>query len=302
MGTSRRHIRRRLPAALVVVLALAALGPAAAADRTVTIASSGFIPRDVTIAAGDSVTWRNTDTKAHQVSFDKAPCNLTIQAGASASCTFRAGGKFNYRDPAQPGGSFRGSVTVTGARTSVTLSASPRVARFAASVTLAGVVSSQQAGEAVTVFGQECGKTAFTRLGEVPTTAGGNWTFVVKPTLNTVYRARWRTTDSPAGPVNVRPIVRLSRVGSRFTVRVTAAQAFTGKLVLFQRYRPALKRWATLKRVKLGAARTPTAGTFVTSARFRNRVRLGWRLRALLPQAQAGACYVAAPSNTLRIR
>jgi hypothetical protein len=44
------------------------------------------------------------------------------------------------------------------------------------------------------------------------------------------------------------------------------------------------------------------AGTVVTPASFRSRVRRGWRLRAFLPQAQAGTCYAAAPSNTLRVR
>lgn len=292
---------RRAVSAIAVILALIVLASAAAADRPVTISSTGFAPRDVTVAAGDTVTWRNTDNKVHRVVFDKQPCNLTIQAGASASCTFRAGGKFTYRDPSQAG-SFRGTVTVTGPRTSVTLSPSPRLAAFAAPVTLSGVISSQEAGQAVSVLAQECGKTTFAQLGTATTTTGGNWTFVVKPALNTVYRARWRTTDSPTSTVNVRPAIRLTRLGSRFTVRVTAAQAFTGKLVFLQRYRAAVKRWATLKRVKLGAAATPKAGTFVTSARFRSRVRKGWRLRVLLPQPQAGTCYVAGTSNTLRVR
>jgi len=83
---------------------------------------------------------------------------------------------------------------------------------------------------------------------------------------------------------------------------MTKRPAITGKLALFQRYRATVKRWATLKRITLGAATTPSAGTVITSARFRNRVRKGWRLRLFLPQAQAGACYLAAPSNTLRIR
>lgn len=291
---------RRLLLAATAVLALTALGSATAADRTVMITRTGFVPADVTIAAGDTVTWRNTDTAAHQVAFNGTPCSLTIQPGASGTCTFRAGGRFNYRDPSQQG-SFRGTVTVTGARASVTLASRP-TATFAAPVTLSGVISSQQAGESVVVQGQECGKTAFTRLGAATTTAGGNWTLVVKPTINTVYQARWRTNTSSAATVKVRPAIRLSRVRSRFTARVTAAQSFTGKTVLFQRYRPAVRRWATLKRVTLGAATTPTAGTFVTTARFRARIRQGWRVRVLLPQAQAGTCYLAAPSNTLRIR
>jgi plastocyanin len=288
--------------AAVLVLALAALPSATAADRAVTIASTGFVPQDVTVAAGDSVTWRNTDTKPHQVTFDKVSCNLVIAAGLSGSCTFRAGGKFNYRDPTQPGGSFRGSVTVTGPKTSVTLSPSRTIVPFTAPVTLSGVVSSQQTGQSVAVSAQECGKTAFTQLGSATTTAGGNWTFTVKPGLNTVYRARWRTTDSATATVKVSPKIRLARLRSRFIVRISARQGFVGKAVLFQRYRTAVRRWATLKRVTLGAVMPPVAGTVVTSGSFRSRVRRGWRLRVLLPQPQAGTCYVSAASNTLRVR
>jgi plastocyanin len=293
---------RKLAVALAAVIALAALGSAAAADRAVTITGTGYVPGDLTVAAGDSVTWTNSDTKVHQVVFDKSPCNLTITPAARASCKFLAGGKFNYRDPSAPGGKFRGTITVTGAKSAVTLTSSRQTAAFAAPVTLTGVVSSQAAGEKVTVSAQECGKTAFTRVNDATTTAGGNWTLAVKPTIKTAYRAGWRTTESPAAAVGVRPALRLRRVGARFDARLTAAQAFTGKFVLFQRYRPALRRWTTIKRATLGAATTPSAGTVVTSARFRSRVRKGWRLRLFLPQTQAGACYLAAPSNALRIR
>jgi plastocyanin len=292
---------RRLVLATAAILALFALGSAAAADRAVTITRTGFVPSDLTINAADTVTWTNTDTTVHRVVFDKSPCNLTIQPGSRGTCSFPAGGRFNYRDPSQ-GGSFRGTIMVTGPRTAVTLTAARLTTAFGAALALKGVVSNQQAGERVTVSAQECGKTSFTRLNDVTTSTGGSWTFTVKPTIKTVYRARWRTTDSAAVTVNVRPVVRLSRRGGRFTARVTAAQAFTGKTLVFQRYRSAVRRWATIKRVTLGAATAPTAGTFVTSARFRSRVRKGWRLRVLLPQPQAGTCYLAAASNTLRVR
>jgi plastocyanin len=288
--------------AAVLVLALAALPSAGAADRAVTITGTGFSPSAVTVAVGDSVTWTNADSRVHEVAFDKTQCNLVIATGASRSCTFRAGGKFNYRDPTQPGGRFRGSVTVTGPKTSVTLAPSRKASTFLAPVTLRGVISSQATGESVAVSAQECGKTGFTQVGSATTTVGGNWTFIVKPGLNTVYRARWRTTDSPAATVQVSPKVRLTRVGSRFTVRVSATHGFLGKLVFFQRYRPALRRWATLRRVRLASVRPPVAGAIVTSGSFRSRVRKGWRLRVVLPRAQTGTCYVSAASNTLRIR
>lgn len=292
---------KRLSIAVVAALALAALGTATAANQTVTITATAFTPADVTVNVGETVTWRNTDTKSHQVRFDRQPCNLTIAAGQTASCTFRSGGRWNYQDRTQQP-RLRGTVTVNGPRSSVTLAAPRPTATFGAPLTLGGVVSSQATGETVSVSAQECGKTAFTQLGSGTTGAGGAWTFTVRPKINTVYRARWRTTDSSTTTVKVRPAIRLTRSGSRFTARVTAAQSFTGKTVALQRYRAAVRRWATLKRVTLGASTSPAAGTFVTTARFRSRIRRGWRLRVLLPQAQAGACYLAAPSNTLRVR
>lgn len=292
---------RKLIVVIAGAVALTGLGTAGAAERLVSITRTGFVPSDVTIAAGDTVTWRNADTQAHRVVFDRAPCNLTIAPGASGSCTFRSAGKFNYRDPSQ-GGNFRGTVTVTGAQRTVTLSASRNTVRYGGSVTLSGAVSSQQAGEAVTVTAQECGKPAFTRLDAATTTAGGNWALTVKPTINTTYQVRWRTAESATTLVKVMPAIRLTRSGGRFTVRVTAAQAFTGKLVTFQRYRAVVRRWVTVKRATLRSATTPSAGTMVTSTRFRARVRRGWRVRVFLPQSQAGTCYRAAPSNTLRIR
>jgi len=288
--------------AAVLVLALAALPSATAADRAVAIAGTGFSPSAVTVAVGDSVTWNNADSRVHEVAFDKTPCNLVVAPGTSRSCTFRAGGKFNYRDPTVPGGRFRGSVTVTGPKTSVTLAPSRKVSPYLAPATLSGVISSQATGESVAVSAQECGKTTFTQLGTATTTTGGNWTFIIKPGLNTVYRARWRTTDSPNATVQVTPTLRLTRVRSRFTVRVSASHGFLGKLVFFQRYRAGVRRWATLKRVKLATVKPPVAGTIVTSATFRGSVRRGWRLRVLFPQAQVGTCYLSAASNTLRVR
>src|SRR4029453_4192554 len=282
--TMRLHAFRTVFFAIAASVALIALSPAGAADRGVVITSNGFVPADVTIAAGDSVTWKNTDVAVHQVEVAKTACKLTVPPGPTASCTFP------------------GTLTGTGARASVTLSSARALSVYAAPLTLSGVVSSQAAGETVTVQNQDCGKTAMTRLGTAQTPTGGHWTFTVRPTINTVYQARWRTNDSAKVAVKVSPKLRLTRSGRRFTARATAAQALTGKTIVFQRYRAAVRRWATVKRVRLGAATTPTAGTFVTSARVRSAVRRGWRVRVLLPQAQAGACYAAGTSNTLRIR
>ena len=65
-------MRKILLGLLVAVAAVAAIvvSFASAATVTITIAPTGFVPRNVTITSGDTVTWRNTDTVAHQVVVD----------------------------------------------------------------------------------------------------------------------------------------------------------------------------------------------------------------------------------------
>jgi hypothetical protein len=106
---------------------------------------------------------------------------------------------------------------------------------------------------------------------------------------------------SSAVTVNVKPLLRLSRVGHhRYSLSVSAAQSFTGKVATFQRFRPALKRWVKVKRVPLGASVAGTAPTMVTSAKFRSGLRAHLRVRASLGPRQIGSCYLAGQSNTVR--
>ena len=52
----------------VCALALAGFAVASlSALKTVQIRSTGFVPRTVTVAGGDTVRWRNVDTVRHQV-------------------------------------------------------------------------------------------------------------------------------------------------------------------------------------------------------------------------------------------
>jgi len=60
-------IMRRLLLGLVAALALGATAPAHAATVNVTITKDGFVPRDVTVQVGETVTWTNADASVHQV-------------------------------------------------------------------------------------------------------------------------------------------------------------------------------------------------------------------------------------------
>jgi hypothetical protein len=183
---------------------------------------------------------------------------------------------------------------------SLTLAASPLSVTYGGTTTLSGKVSLQRAGEDVDILAQECGTTAFKRLASVPTTSGGTFTYAAKPTKNTAYRARLRGSTSPTLQIKVAPVVKLRKIRlGRYSFTVTAADSFVGKYVVFQRLRNG--KWVTLKaRVTLKTVKTTTAPTQVSSSTLRIRMKRGLRLRAVLPQAQAGTCYVATKSLTIR--
>ena len=119
--------------------------------------------------------------------------------------------------------------------------------------------------------------------------------------MNTSYRSSWRNATTAPFAAKVAPAVSLKRVrAGRFTASVTAAQSFVGKYVVLQRYAKARKAWKTVKRVTLKTVKAGTAPTQISSAGFRARGTRGARLRLLLTQPQAGACYAASRSAAIR--
>lgn len=91
---------------------------AAMSQNIVKITANGFVPQSITIKAGESVTWTNTDTAPHNVNSnphpihtDYPPLNLgTIQPGSSKSLTFPTKGTYGYHDHLNP--QFKATVIV----------------------------------------------------------------------------------------------------------------------------------------------------------------------------------------------
>lgn len=280
---------------------------AAAATKTVSITHTGYKPTSVAIEVGDAVVFTNSDTVAHTVRFNPTTairCSraipLVLQPGQSASCTFGSAGTFNFSDPANKAKSFRGTVSVAKAPT-VSLSVMPKIVVYGRKATLSGTLSSQQTGASLQVLAQECGQSAPTRVATATTTAGGAYSYQAQPLKNTVYTVKFKNSSSNSVSVKVRPRVRLGKIAAhRYSLRVFAAESFAGKYASFQRYRPALARWVTVKRVLLRANATGVAPTVITSAKFRSRIKAGLRVRVILTQAQVGSCYLAGRSNTIR--
>ena len=285
--------------AIVVVAALLAIPSAlSATTKGVDITQAGFTPGKVTIDYGDTVTWTNKDTASHQVLADQLafPTSPVLGPNQTYSYTFTKSGSFGYRDALHT--NRRGTVVV---RSGVSITAAPALLAYGKSATLSGSISSGAAGDTVNVNAMECGKTGFTRVASVKSAANGAWSLPVKPALNTAYQATWRTAKSVQLSAKVTPVVSLKRVRARrYTASVTAAQAFTGKYVVLQRYAKAKRAWKTVKRVTLRTAASGVAPTVVSSTTIRLAIARGTRLRLLLTADQAGACYAATRSPAIR--
>ena len=300
---------RKLMLIAIALLSLALAGAAGAKTVAVTITKNGYVPKAVSIAAGDAVQFTNGDTLAHQIVFKTTtgvacvPSPLVLQPTQSGTCSFQTAGKFAYSDPNVKGNTFRGTVTVSGAppAETLTLAGKPLLLVYGGRVTLAGTLSNQKVGENVEVLATPCGQSAATKVTTVQTTTGGAFTALVQPLMNTVYRVKVKNTTSPTVTAKVRPRLRLRKPAAhRYSLRVFAAQSFAGKYATFQRYNGTLGRWIKVKRVLLRANATGVAPTVISSVSFRSGIRPRLKVRVVLPQLQVGSCYRPGRSNVIR--
>lgn len=276
-------------------LALAALAAAAfavapavapAATVPVTITAAGFAPAEVTIDAGDTVTWTNTDAAVHQVASTKKGLfkSPQLSTGQSYSYTFAKAGTYAYRD--EKNRSLRGTVTVRAAAEAVTAEAARTVVVYGRATTLSGRISSAGSGEDVSIFARAHGESAFRKIGSATTGGGGAWSFAVVPTIRTVYQAHWKNATS--GEVTIRVWPRVTLLIRAGVFRTTVAPALAGKVVWLQRWLEGARRWRYVKHVVLDDS---------SSARFRWRPAQGsYRVRIIVTQAQSGPGYLVGRS------
>jgi len=181
---------------------------------------------------------------------------------------------------------------------SVSIVAEPMVVTYGSEVELSGMVTPAKA-VTVHISRQACMKPqARQEPLSVTSTAQGAWTASVMPTSRTAYLAKAKSADSPTLIVQVRPAVRLAKIGRhRFRARISAAQSFGGKIALFQK-RTSIG-WKTVKSVvltELGSA----SGTVVSGKTFHSGIRAGRTVRVLFTQHQAGDCYLEGTSGLQR--
>jgi plastocyanin len=306
---------RKLLLLLLAAASVTAAGAAAkqastatAATQTVTITAKGYSPTAVSIFVGDTVSFANKDTVAHTVQYKAtaglhcpAALQFTVAAGQSASCTFTNAGKFTFSDAAHKGKAFRETVTVATSATAGGLTVNPGLVVYGHKSNIAGTLASQLTGQSVQIQATECGTTTSKLAGTVTTTTGGKFTFAASPLKQTAYSAKVKNSSSPSATVKVAPFLQLTKLARhRFTVRVSAAESFAGKLATFQRYRRTTKRWVKVKRVLLKSDTSGVAPTVISSAKFRSRIKARQRVRVTLGSKQVGLCYAPGHSRTIR--
>ncbi len=273
---------RRFISIAVTGMALVLAAPASTATSTVQIKSTGFVPANVTINQGDSVTWTNADTKDHQVvSNGGVFASAILKPGKSYTHAFPSGGTYHYHD--------------RGAPPQVTLAASAPVVKFGTQVTLTGTVNNKKTGETVTIAALPFGQTTKQVVATLQTTSGGAFSFNVTPQLNTTYQAQWKGAESSV-VVQVQPTIKLpfvSRSGY-FHFYVTAGQSFAGRFVFLQRF-TLVHTWINLRRLRLGQQSGRIMGMkFVRSVIPRGR----WSIRIYMPATEMPGGYIDSWSGT----
>jgi plastocyanin len=293
-------LRKLIPVALVTA-SLAVVTSVSAATTTVAITKAGFVPSATTINVGDSVTWTNNDSTNHQViSQEGGFASPIMKPGETWSRTFEKAGSFSYNDAFNK--TFKGTVTVNGPPSTLTLNGSTSLVTYGQRMTLSGMLSSKDAGMSIDILKIECGSTANApeKVATTTTTTGGDFSQLVRPLKNSRYVARFRTSTSDSFSVKVKPRITLGKVAPhRYTVRVYAAQSFAGHIIVLQRFNRFTGTWLRVRTAVLRVGPETIEPTEISSVTMKAKVRGHTRLRVIMTQANVGSCYLPGRSNVI---
>ncbi len=109
--TRRMALRLAATAAAAPFAAKMALADGHATTHTITIKDFAFNPADLTVNAGDTVTFVNEDGAPHTATADNGGFDTgNLSTGQSAAFKFSTAGTFSYFCAVHP--SMKGSITV----------------------------------------------------------------------------------------------------------------------------------------------------------------------------------------------
>jgi plastocyanin len=262
------------------------------AGKTVSITSTAFAPKAVTINGGDTVTWKNVDTVNHQVVANNgAFASGQIAPNRAYAKRIDTPGTYGYHDALHP--TLKGTVKVTGAPPSVSVGASTPIAVYGTSIHVGGAISPAAVGDTVSVYAQPAGQASFVKIADVQTTTNGVWDLITTPQVLTSYKATWKGKTSAIVSVAVQPRLRLAKIGRWFVARVQPGK-YGGHWVYVQRAN-AFGEWVSLRKVTLNSQ---------SARRFKmKRLPHGLnRLRLFITTNQAGSGYFHGASPSLSFR
>ncbi|MES1248689.1 MAG: cupredoxin domain-containing protein [Actinomycetota bacterium] len=281
-------MKRLLILPLAVLAALAVAAAIGAATTTVQITKNGFTPGTITVTAGDTVTWHNSDTKTHQVVADNGSfASPVLSAGQTYSFTPTKSGSFTYRDAYAT--SHKGTLKVNAPPATLSLGASLQTVIYGSATQLNGQISNQLQNQPVTLSAQAYGKSVQS-VQSTTTQSGGTFIFGVTPTISTTYTAHYTVSNSSPVTVNVAPRVGFGRSGNLFVAKVTSDLGYSGHFVILQK-KNATGAWYSFKHVYLGDSNRATFKIVVPKGNY--------TLRLMLPQSQAGLGYVGSVSRLI---
>jgi amicyanin len=88
---------------LAVLLVVTFTAEAQAKTYTVSMKNMAFEPKELTISAGDTVTWTNNDPMLHDVDIDNLGKSPEMSKGQTYSKTFDKPGTYDYDCDIHPG-------------------------------------------------------------------------------------------------------------------------------------------------------------------------------------------------------
>jgi plastocyanin len=295
----RRHAGGSIMGAAAAALALAA--PAAAQEAhgapmagaspamalgaapPIAMRNKLFAPGATTTLVGDTVTWRNDDTVAHDVAaYDGSFDSGRLEPGAGTQHVFTAQGLVNYHCTLHP---------LMIARLKV-LGIALQVGAAAAPGRPATLTGRAPAGTGTVTFERRLPDGSFAAVASAQPAADGTFAGGVASDVPTHVRARAGDLSSDELRLAVSPRLELSarRAGSRITLTVRSRPAQPGAHVVLQRYRRERFDFRTVARGKLGDDSTAT---------FRIRSRHWERFRAATVRGVRG--YGSAKSRPLAV-
>ena len=259
----------RLAVALAAfALAVVAAAPARAASRTVDMPGKFFEPASLTLLAGDSVTWTNSDSFAHNVAaLDGSFESGSIGPGGRFSFTFQQPGRVPYRCTVHP--FMSGSVDVFAF--ALRGPASPVAVRRRA--VLRGIAPG---GVRTVTIEEQRPDGSFAAVASAPVGADGAFRATVVPAGPAVYRAVAGGNPSLpfALPVSagLRTTARRLR-GGRVVLRTLARPAQAGAPAALQLYSRERYRWVQVAHGRLDG-KSAVSFTVRSTRRLRARVVL----------------------------